>query len=123
MTIDRLHRLEEWIKATFPEKPFSLSPASADASFRRYFRITMANDTMIAMDAPPQLEDCTPFLHVAKVFATAAVNVPAILAQNLAEGFLLLSDLGSTTYLRTLMANPTSADELYSDAIDALIKI
>lgn len=123
MTIDRLQRLEEWIKIAFPGKPFNLSPASADASFRRYFRITMANDTMIAMDAPPELEDCSPFLHVAKVFATAAVNVPTILSQNLAEGFLLLSDLGSTTYLRTLMANPASADELYTDAIDALIKI
>lgn len=78
---------------------------------------------MIAMDAPPQHEDCSPFLHAARVFAAANVHVPAILAQNLADGFLLLSDLGSTTYLHTLVTDPASADELYGDAIDALIKI
>jgi aminoglycoside/choline kinase family phosphotransferase len=123
MTIERLQLLENWIKAEFPGKSFELSPASADASFRRYFRITIDTQTMVAMDAPPQLENCTPFLHAAKVFATANVHVPIILAQNLTQGFLLLSDLGSTTYLQTLETNPVAADELYKDAIDALIKI
>lgn len=123
MTIERLQLLENWIKAEFRGSSFELSPASADASFRRYFRITIGTQTMIAMDAPPQLENCTPFLHAAKVFATANVHVPTILAQNLAQGFLLLSDLGSTTYLQTLEKNSTAADELYRDAIDALIKI
>jgi aminoglycoside/choline kinase family phosphotransferase len=123
MTIERLQLLENWIKAEFPGKSFELSPVSADASFRRYFRITIDTQTMVAMDAPPQLENCTPFLHAAKVFATANVHVPIILAQNLTQGFLLLSDLGSTTYLQTLETNPAAADELYKDAIDALIKI
>lgn len=123
MTIERLQLLEDWINTIFPNKSFKLSPASADASFRRYFRITLAGRTMIAMDAPPQLESCVPFLHAAKVFSAAKVHVPDILAQNLAQGFLLLSDLGSTTYLQTLATNPTAADELYDDAIEALIKI
>lgn len=123
MTIERLQCLESWIKTVFPQKNFTLSPASADASFRRYFRITMNEQTMIAMDAPPQLENCAPFLHAAEVLASANVHVPAILAQDLAQGFLLLSDLGNTTYLQALETNPTSVDKLYSDAIDALIKI
>lgn len=123
MTIERLQSLENWIKTVFPQKDFTLSPASADASFRRYFRITMNEQTMIAMDAPPQLENCAPFLHAAEVFASASVHVPTVLAQDLAQGFLLLSDLGSTTYLHALKTNPAIADKLYSDAIDALIKI
>lgn len=123
MTIERLQCLESWIKTVFPQKNFTLSPASADASFRRYFRITMNEQTMIAMDAPPQLENCAPFLHAAEVLASANVHVPAILAQDLAQGFLLLSDLGNTTYLQALETNSTSVDKLYSDAIDTLIKI
>lgn len=123
MTIERLQLLENWIKAEIPGKFFELSPASADASFRRYFRITMDGQTMIAMDAPPQHENCAPFLYAAKIFTTASVHVPAILAQNLTQGFLLLSDLGNTTYLQTLESNPGTADKLYGEAIDALIKI
>lgn len=123
MTLDRLQLLKNWIKAEFPGKSFNLSPASADASFRRYFRIVMDQQSIIVMDAPPQLENCTPFLHAAEIFATANVHVPAILAQNLPQGFLLLSDLGNTTYLQALETNPTTADKLYGDAIDALIKI
>lgn len=123
MTTERLQLLEDWIKTIFPGKSFDLSPASADASFRRYFRITMEEQSIIAMDAPPQLENCVPFLHAAEVFSSANVHVPAILAKNLIQGFLLLSDLGSTTYLQTLAANPATADKLYGDAIDALIRI
>lgn len=123
MTTDRLQHLENWIRTEFPGKSFELSPASADASFRRYFRITMDDKSIIAMDAPPQLENCEPFLHAAEIFTAANVHVPTILAQNLTQGFLLLSDLGSTTYLHTLENNPAAADELYKDAIEALIRI
>ncbi|AKH38571.1 MULTISPECIES: aminoglycoside phosphotransferase family protein [Nitrosomonas] len=123
MTLDRLQLLENWIKTEFPGKSFELSAASADASFRRYFRIIIDQQSIIAMDAPPQLENCVPFLHAAEVFATANIHVPTILAQNLTQGFLLLSDLGNTTYLQTLETNPTAADRLYGDATDALIKI
>lgn len=121
--LQRLQLLENWVKIQFPAKPFILSPASADASFRRYFRATFADNTLIVMDAPPQQEDCTPFLRVAEVFAATGAHVPVVLAQDLAQGFLLLSDLGSTTYLQALNDNPGNADRLYRDAVDALIKI
>ena len=121
--LQRLQLLEDWVKTQFPGKSFTLSPASADASFRRYFRATFSDETWIVMDAPQQQEDCTPFLRTAKIFSAAAVHVPEVLAQNLAQGFLLLSDLGSTTYLQALNDDPASADQLYCDAVDALIKI
>jgi aminoglycoside/choline kinase family phosphotransferase len=119
----RLQLLENWVEAQFPDKSFVLSPASADASFRRYFRATFSDRTMIVMDAPPQQEDCAPFVHVANLFVAAGAHVPAILAQDLAQGYLLLSDLGSTTYLRALTDDPDRADHLYRDAIAALLKI
>jgi hypothetical protein len=100
---------------------FTLAPASADASFRRYFRVTLTDRTLIAMDAPPAHEDCQPFVHVAGVFGAAGVNVPQVLAQDLSQGFLLLSDLGNTTYLMALSA--ATAPDLYRDATDALIRI
>ncbi|MEK7769163.1 MAG: phosphotransferase, partial [Pseudomonadota bacterium] len=121
--MQRLQLLENWVKTQFPGKSFTLSPASADASFRRYFRATFSDGTLIVMDAPPQQEDCTLFLRTAKVFSAAGVHVPEVLAQNLAQGFLLLSDLGNTTYLQALNNDPGSADQLYCDAADALIKI
>jgi N-acetylmuramate 1-kinase len=122
--MERLRLLEDWVKTQFPDKSITLTPASADASFRRYFRITFdKKETLIAMDAPPQQEDCTPFLHVDGLFTLAAVHVPKIIAQDTVQGFLLLSDLGNTTYLQALNTNPDDADSLYRDAVDALIKI
>ncbi len=119
----RLQLLENWVKAQFPDKSFILSPASADASFRRYFRATFSGGTLIVMDAPPQQENCAPFVNVANLFAATGAHVPAILAQDLAQGYLLLPDLGSTTYLQALNDNPDSADRLYRDAVAALLKI
>lgn len=121
--LQRLQLLESWLKTQLPGKPFMLSPASADASFRRYFRATFSDKTLVIMDAPPQHEDCAPFLSIAKTFALAGVHVPEVLAQDLMQGFLLLSDLGNTTYLQALTDGPSSADQLYGDAVDALIKI
>ncbi len=124
--MERLQLLENWIQTQFPDKSFTLSPTSADASFRRYFRVIFSEGSekaFIVMDAPPQQEDCTPFLHVAKLFAAAGVYVPAVLAQDLAWGFLLLSDLGNITYLQALNEDPGSADRLYHDAVAALLEI
>ena len=105
-----------------PDQPFSLAPASADASFRRYFRVTLPDaSTRIVMDAPPEHEDCRPFVKVAALLRDAGVHVPEVYAQNLAQGFLLLSDLGSTTYLDVL--NDDTAPALYRDANAALIAI
>jgi len=75
------------------------------------------------MDAPPQHEDCVSFLHVAKVFSEANVHVPEVLVHDLKQGFLLLSDLESTTYLEAVGADSSVTDHLYSDAVDALIRI
>jgi N-acetylmuramate 1-kinase len=103
----------------------SITIASADASFRRYFRVMSHGNgranSYIVMDAPPTHEDCKPFLHVAELFAQAGVHVPHVFAQDLAQGFLLLEDLGTRTYLPEL--NEHSGATLYASAFDALIKI
>ncbi|MEW6562261.1 MAG: phosphotransferase [Pseudomonadota bacterium] len=119
--MQRLQQLTDWLKTQFPDTPFELSPASADASFRRYFRATFADKRLIVMDAPPAHEDCKPFLHVGKLFEDAGTHVPHVYAQDLEQGFLLLSDLGNTTYLQAL--NDQNARELYGAATDALIRI
>ncbi|HEU0189207.1 MAG TPA: phosphotransferase [Gallionella sp.] len=120
--MQRLQQLTEWLHSQLPRETFTLAPASADASFRRYFRATFADGTTrIIMDAPPQHEDCRPFLHIAKLFEDAGIHVPHVYAQDLQQGFLLLSDLGNTTYLQAL--NAGTARELYGAATDALIKI
>ncbi len=118
---NRLELLHTWLAARYGAGSFSLSPASEDASFRRYFRISVGDRSWIAMDAPPEREDCRPFLRVAALMRAAGVNVPEILAQDAQRGFLLLTDLGTTTYLKALDA--ANADELFRDAVDALIKL
>ena len=118
--MDRDALLRDWLLRELPGRTFTLAPASADASFRRYFRITLGDETLIVMDAPPPQEDCQPFVHVAGLMAAAGLHVPAILGQNLEQGFLLLSDLGSTTYLAAI--NADNADALFGDAIDTLIR-
>ena len=119
--MDRKLQLESWLKQVLPAKTFSLSTASADASFRRYFRVHVGGETLIAMDAPPPQEDCTPFVKVAKLMLDAGLNAPKVIAQDLTQGFLLLSDLGDDTYLSKL--NAENAQVLYGDATDALIKL
>lgn len=119
--MDRVAILQDWLRQVLPGKDFSLAPASSDASFRRYFRVSLSDRTLIAMDAPPAHENCAPFIHVAQLFLAAGVHVPEILAQDLQQGFLLLSDLGADTYLDQL--NEQNADTLYLAANEALIKI
>ena len=120
--MQRQQQLTDWLSALYPNQPFSLAPASADASFRRYFRATFADgSTKVVMDAPPQHEDCKPFLHIGKLFEEAGAHVPHVYEQDLTQGFLLLSDLGNTTYLQAL--NKDNARALYGQALDALIKI
>jgi len=118
--------LDEWLVGTLGTRAFALAPASADASFRRYFRVTpeapaFGERTLVAMDAPPPREDCRPFLHVAEVMRAAGLNVPRVFAQDVHRGFLLLSDLGTQTYLAALRAAPDRA--LLSDATDTLVRL
>jgi aminoglycoside/choline kinase family phosphotransferase len=119
--LNRAQQLHDWLQQHFDAEPVALAPASEDASFRRYFRATTPRGTFVVMDAPPERENCGPFLHVASLFAAAGVHVPAVLAQNLKDGFLLLSDLGTQTYLQRL--DQTTAPQLYDDANRALVRI
>ncbi|MCL4184273.1 MAG: phosphotransferase [Burkholderiaceae bacterium] len=123
----RLAELRAWLACVADAHPLALDtirPASDDASFRRYFRIDAPGagaPSLVAMDAPPPMEDCGPFVHAARVFAEAGVSVPAVRAADLARGFLLLEDFGSTTYLSQLAGG--DADTLYRDAITALLAL
>jgi hypothetical protein len=115
-----LEQLRDWLAGPLAGRAISLKPASADASFRRYFRVVAGENSWIAMDAPPGREDCRPFVHVAGLLRTAGVNAPRVEAQDIERGFLLLTDFGDTTYLSAL--NETNADRLFGDATDALVK-
>ena len=123
----RLNTLIQWLKGLEPSWQLdlgSLCPASADASFRRYFRIESKNPqftTFIVMDAPPQHEPLTAFIQVDLLLSEAGLNVPQILEKNISEGFLLLNDLGTKTYLAEL--NGETADRLYQDATHALVQM
>lgn len=120
----RFTQLTEWLATltATPTLPQTLRAASSDASFRRYFRVdTPAGGTAIVMDAPPPQEDVRPFIHVAEIFGQTGVTVPQVLAADPERGFLLLSDLGTTTYLHQL--NGDTAHKLYLDAIDALVQL
>ena len=117
----RLDALERWLASQLGGASFSLAPASEDASFRRYFRATLEDGrSYVAMDAPPEREDCRPFIHVAGLLRDAGVHAPLVHAQDLSEGFLLLSDLGTKTYLSAL--NNATAATLFADAIAALLR-
>lgn len=115
----RRNALSAWLAGQLPGAAFTLAPASADASFRRYFRVTLDGETRIAMDAPPDREDSRPFIHVAQLMRDAGVHVPEVLAADVTQGFMLLTDLGHTTYLKALTEE--NADALFGDAIAALI--
>jgi len=123
---NRKQLLEVWLKNMLPNHAFTITTASADASFRRYFRAHLQSQylgeqTLVVMDAPPPQEDCTPFVKIAKLLGVAGLNVPKILAQDLTQGFLLLTDLGDETYLNKL--NNDNATVLYGDANVAIIKL
>ncbi len=114
----RLEQLKVWLndnKITYQD----IAPASADASFRRYFRITDTEKTFIVMDAPPEKEDSKPFVDIAKLLFDVGLNVPQILQQDLEQGFLLLSDLGNTVFLSEL--NNNTVDEMYGSAMKSLL--
>ena len=121
----RLDALREWLATIAAQHALdidSLVPASADASFRRYFRVAAGDGTAIVMDAPPDREDSAAFVRVAALMAEAGLHVPRVMEQDLTRGFLLLTDLGTRTYLSALDGtDPQAAAPLMLDAIDALI--
>ncbi len=119
--MDRKEQLTYWLDHQLQGEAFTLTTASADASFRRYFRVHLADKTLIAMDAPPAQENCAPFVKVADILMKTGLNAPKIIAQDLEQGFLLLTDLGDITYLTAL--DESTAPNLYRDASQALIKL
>ena len=131
MSVDyRLAHLENWLSVQLPvvfaahawgqPGTATLTAASSDASFRRYFRWDNGQRTLIVMDAPPPQENCAPFVDIATRLAACGVSVPDILAADLEQGFLLLSDLGKNTYLEVI--NAENADNLFEDALQALVR-
>lgn len=120
MPVLRKQAIKDWLH-TLIDDEFELTPASEDASFRRYFRVTFQDETRIVMDAPPDKEDVTPFIHIAQRLEQHGLHVPHIYEIDLEQGFLLLSDLGSTSYLSVL--NDDTVESLYGSALQALLKI
>ncbi|HXY05595.1 MAG TPA: phosphotransferase [Burkholderiaceae bacterium] len=131
---ERLEQLRNWLRALdgkFRLRLETLRPASSDASFRRYFRVdtqSVSQDpqqasSYVAMDAPPAHEDCRPYVHVAHLLAEQHVSAPEIFAADLQQGFLLLSDFGSTTYADALTQPGVDVAELYAQAIAALVRL
>jgi len=115
----RTQQLTDWVSKKLKVTEFLIEPASSDASFRQYFRISFFDDkSFIIMDAPPDKEDSQPFIDVGKLLLGAGLNVPEVLECDLARGFLLLSDLGHRQYLPEL--TKTSVNTLYGDAFKAL---
>lgn len=121
--MNRLTQLQQWLDSLAENTYSDLQPASADASFRQYFRVSNKQDkkTYIVMDAPPDKEDCHPFVLVTDLIRGVGVNAPDIIAIDIKQGFLLLDDLGNHPYLDHLAED--TVDGLYLDAIEALLKM
>lgn len=118
---------ERWLAAIAPRHALdaaTLSPASADASFRRYLRVQSATGSLIVMDAPPPQEDVRPFVQVAALLKAANLNAARVLEADAAQGFLLLTDLGSTLYLDALAGgSEAERNRLMHDASRALVQL
>ncbi len=117
----RLIRLRRWLIQELDLPPYRIAPASSDASFRRYFRVTWEGHSRIVMDAPPDKEDVRPFLEISRLLESLGVHVPEVLEQDIDNGFLLLTDFGSQQYLDQL--NDSTAGRLYGDALQSLIRL
>ncbi len=125
----RLQHLKVWLDEQLailfadqgwgPVPPATLTAASSDASFRRYFRWEGEGKSFVVMDAPPPQENCKPFVDIAFLLAKSGINVPKIYAEDLERGFLLLNDLGNQTYLDVI--DGENADALFDDALQALL--
>ncbi|MEM9207900.1 MAG: phosphotransferase [Pseudomonadota bacterium] len=122
-TDDRLVALTRWVQALPSFEAATLESASDDASFRRYFRVRSGDQTWIAMDAPPPMEDCRPFVQVAGFLQAMAVNAPTIDAADVERGFLLMADFGDVTLLEAITRDPERIETLYADAIDTLARM
>ena len=119
-SLKRIDLLKDWLSKKL-EIDFSISTASSDASFRRYFRVKTIKDSFIVMDAPPQNESIEAFLKISQILNTINVNVPEIYEESDVLGFILMQDFGSDTYLDVL--SDDNQQRLYGDSIDSLIQM
>lgn len=117
----RLQLLSHWLESELGLSWQTLSLASSDASFRRYFRVQQQERSLIVMDAPPERENVAAFIKVAAIMRSVGVNVPEIYEINLDQGLLLLEDFGGQNYLDIL--TPANAEALYQDATRQLLKL
>ncbi len=117
---DRQQSLNQWLTEYFQSSDFTITTASADASFRAYYRVAFKDNTYIVMDAPPEYEDCCAFIDITGRLLACQSNVPEILHHDKQQGFLLLTDFGDSHYLASI--NTDNADKLYQQAIDSLIQ-
>ncbi|GLQ89662.1 aminoglycoside phosphotransferase family protein [Dyella flagellata] len=118
-TTDRADARLAWARAALGDPSLSLQSASSDASFRSYWRTHHGGRSWIVMDSPPAQEDPRPWLKIGQQLAAAGLHVPAVQAQDLEQGFLLIEDLGTRLYLDEL--DEHNADALYADAMHALL--
>lgn len=120
----REQRFQTWFashQAGFSLEPATLGLASADASFRRYFRVHSGRGSLVIMDAPPDKENCKPFVDIAALLNHAGLRAPKILAWDEADGFMLLTDLGTLTMMQTIDPAKPPLD-LYLHAVDTLVQ-
>ena len=122
MSLDpRFEQLQTWLRTEAGIIDYEITPASEDASFRRYFRVRYDATTRIVMDAPPSHEDCQPYIRISALMAGIGLHVPEVLRQDLQQGLLLLTDLGERMYLSEL--NAENVESLYADAMRALLRL
>jgi aminoglycoside/choline kinase family phosphotransferase len=120
---DRFRALQAWLRTALGGADSRIERASADASFRRYFRVFAQGRSLIAMDAPPERENSRAFVQVAALMKAAGLNVPEVIAQDLSQGFLLLTDLGTRAYIAALReGDGGDAERLFGDATTALVR-
>jgi aminoglycoside/choline kinase family phosphotransferase len=117
---DRFRALDAWLRVALDGAEFRIERASADASFRRYFRVFLDTGTLIAMDAPPERENSRAFMRVARLLREAGLNAPEVFQHDLAQGFLLVTDLGTRPYLAALLEG--DVERLFGDATTALVR-
>jgi len=117
----RRDALQRFVAITLGDRVFTLTSASADASFRSYLRVTADLQTWVVMDAPPPQEDVRPWLDIGTRLRGAGLHAPEVFASDAEQGFVLMEDLGARTYLPEL--NEASVDALYADAFDALLRM
>jgi len=118
---ERKVKLDKWLREVCPEGITECQPLPADASTREYFRVITPKNSYVAMNAPPPM-DCHPYVAIAAALRDKGLDAPAVIAQDLENGFLLLTDFGDLTYLRFLAANynASAADDLYGRALRAM---